>query len=406
MNSKSFLEGLLQGVTVKWRPLGAVGDFIRGNGMQKKDFVEAGFPAIHYGQIYTRYGLEADRAFTFVPVSLAKRLRKANKNDLLLATTSENDEDVVKPLAWLGESVAISGDMMLFRHQQSAKYLAYVVQSEAFQEQKKKYISGAKVRRVSSSDLAKIVVPIPCPENPKKSLEIQNEIVRILDAFAETTTELTAKLAAELTARKKQYSHCRGQLLSFEGVEVEWRTLGSAFHMRAGQHISASKIMPNSSDAYSFPCFGGNGVRGFVEVKSHDGEYLLIGRQGALCGNVQRMKGQFYATEHAVVVAANDELNIDLAFHALTAMNLNQYASKSAQPGLAVGKLQDLKVSVPSLNEQERVAGILDKFEALTTSLAEMLPREIELRQKQYEYYRDLLLSFPKPEAENATTHA
>lgn len=406
MSSKSFLEGLLKGVTVKWRPLGVVGDFIRGNGMQKKDFVEAGFPAIHYGQIYTRYGLEADRAFTFVPVSLAKRLRKANKNDLLLATTSENDEDVVKPLAWLGESVAISGDMMLFRHQQSAKYLAYVVQSEAFQEQKKKYISGAKVRRVSSSDLAKIVVPIPCPENPKKSLEIQNEIVRILDAFAETTTELTAKLAAELTARKKQYNYCRGQLLSFEGIEVEWRTLGNAFHMRAGQHISASKIMPNSSDAYSFPCFGGNGVRGFVEEKSHDGEYLLIGRQGALCGNVQRMKGQFYATEHAVVVAANDELNIDLAFHALTAMNLNQYASKSAQPGLAVGKLQDLKVPVPSLNEQERVAAILDKFEALITSLAEMLPREIELRQKQYEYYRDLLLSFPKPETANATAHA
>ena len=167
--------------------------------------------------------------------------------------------------------------------------------------------------------------------------------------------------------------------------------------MRAGQHISASKIMPNSSDEYSFPCFGGNGVRGFVENNSHDGEYLLIGRQGALCGNVQRMKGQFYATEHAVVVTVSNEIDIDWAFHMLTVMNLNQYASQSAQPGLAVGNLQGLKIPLPSIGEQKRVAQILDKFDALTNSITDGLPREIELRQKQYEYYRDLLLSFPKP---------
>lgn len=82
----------------------------------------------------------------------------------------------------------------------------------------------------------------------------------------------------------------------------------------------------------------------------------------------------------------------------LTLMNLNQYASQSAQPGLAVGKLEGLKMPVPSLAEQVRIAGILDKFDALTNSLTEGLPREIELRQKQYAYYRDLLLSFPKPE--------
>src|SRR5690606_21615207 len=122
-------------------------------------------------------------------------------------------------------------------------------------------------------------------------------------------------------------------------------------------------------------------------------------RQGALCGNVQRMKGQFYATEHAVVVTGSDEIDIDWAFHMLTVMNLNQYASQSAQPGLAVGKLQRLKIPVPSLAKQKRTAYILDKFDTLTTSRTEGLPREIELRQKQYEYYRDLLFSFPKPEA-------
>ena len=108
------------------------------------------------------------------------------------------------------------------------------------------------------------------------------------------------------------------------------------------------------------------------------------------------MKGKFYATEHAVVVTNSDEVDIDWAFHMLTVMNLNQYASQSAQPGLAVGKLQGLKVPVPSLAEQKRAAYILDKFDALTNSISEGLPREISLRQQQYEYYRDLLLSFPK----------
>lgn len=222
MSGLNFLNKLLDGVDVEWLSLGELGDFIRGNGLQKKDFVESGFPAIHYGQIYTRYGLSADKTFTYVLPELANKLRKAQKNDLLPATTSENDEDVVKPLAWLGDNVAISGDMMLFRHEQNVKYLAYFFQSEIFQTQKMKYITGAKVRRVSSGDLSKIKIPIPCSNNPEKSLAIQSEIVRILDKF----TALTAELTAELNMRKKQYNYYRDQLLSFKEGEVEWKTLG------------------------------------------------------------------------------------------------------------------------------------------------------------------------------------
>ncbi|TNU00883.1 restriction endonuclease subunit S, partial [Escherichia coli] len=222
MSGLNFLNKLLDGVDVEWLSLGELGDFIRGNGLQKKDFVESGFPAIHYGQIYTRYGLSADKTFTYVLPELANKLRKAQKNDLLLATTSENDEDVVKPLAWLGDNVAISGDMMLFRHEQNVKYLAYFFQSEIFQTQKMKYITGAKVRRVSSGDLSKIKIPIPCSNNPEKSLAIQSEIVRILDKF----TALTAELTAELNMRKKQYNYYRDQLFSFKEGEVEWKALG------------------------------------------------------------------------------------------------------------------------------------------------------------------------------------
>ena len=182
-----------------------------------------------------------------------------------------------------------------------------------------------------------------------------------------------------------------------DGVEVEWTAINEVLNMRAGQHISASNINDYPDDEYQYPCFGGNGVRGFVKYNSHDGKYLLIGRQGALCGNVQRTDGKFYATEHAVVVSSKRAINLDWAFHLLTMMNLNQYASKSAQPGLAVGKIQSLKIPIPCpdnpkkyLEIQAEIVRILD---AMTAHTAE-LTAELTARKKQYDYYRDKLLSF------------
>ncbi|EGZ6802246.1 TPA: restriction endonuclease subunit S [Vibrio cholerae] len=402
MSHLSYMEKLLDGVEVVWLPLGEIGQFIRGNGLQKKDFIETGFPAIHYGQIYTKYGLSADETFTYISEELAKKLRKAERNDLLLATTSENDDDVVKPLAWLGNQSAISGDMMLFRHEQNVKYLAHYFLTEAFQAQKRKYITGAKVRRVSSGDLSKIVVPIPCPDNPEKSLAIQAEIVRVLDAF----TAMTAELTAELNMRKKQYNYYREKLLASELPSSKTATLGEILDMRAGKHIKAKDISAIKNAEHKYICFGGNGSRGFVQEYSHEGDYALIGRQGALCGNVKRAKGKFYATEHAVVCTPKEEIDIDWAFHMLTFMNLNQYKSQSAQPGLAVGNLANLTINVPTISEQRKIAKILNKFDTLTTSLQEGLPREIELRQKQYEYYRDLLLSFPASPAGGPKSHS
>lgn len=256
--------------------------------------------------------------------------------------------------------------------------------------------TGSGRPSLTQAILNKIPIPIPCPDNPEKSLAIQAEIVRILDSLAELTAELVTQLTTELNARKKQYKYYREQLFSFEESEVDWKTLGELFLMRAGKHIAANKILKVSNESYIFPCFGGNGVRGYVEHKSDSGNYLFIGRQGALCGNIKRINGDFYATEHAVVVKPKDDININWAFHLLTAMNLNQYASKSAQPGLAVGKIQSLKVPIPSVKQQAYIASTLDKFDTLTNSISEGLTREIELRQKQYEYYRDLLLSFPK----------
>ena len=394
MSTIHFLEKLLDGVEVEWRTIGSIGELIRGNGLPKTDFKESGIPAIHYGQIYTHYGLSTTTTKSFVSPDTAEKLKKVNKGDVVITNTSENFKDVGKALVYMGECQAVTGGhATIFKPYENilGMYFAYFTQTETFSIEKRKYSKGTKVIDVSATDMAKILIPIPCPSNPKKSLEIQAEIVRILDAFS----AVTAELAAELAARKKQYNYYRDQLLSFKEGDVEWKTLGEVLHMRAGQHLSAHNISATPTTDHSYPCFGGNGVRGFVKSHSHDGNFLLIGRQGALCGNVQRTQGKFYATEHAVVVSLKHSGNINWYFHMLTLMNLNQYASQSAQPGLAVGKLETLRIPIPTLIEQNRIATILDKFDTLTNSIKEGLPREIELRQKQYEYYRNLLFTFP-----------
>ncbi len=177
--------------------------------MQKKDFTETGVGCIHYGQIYTYYGTYAYKTKTFVSEEFAKKARKAKPGDLVIATTSENDEDVCKAVAWLGdEEIAVSSDACFYTHNLNPKNVAYYFQTEHFQKQKRSFITGAKVRRVNANDLAKITIPIP-------STEEQERIVNILDKFDVLTTSISDGLPKEIKLRKKQYEYYRDMLLSF-----------------------------------------------------------------------------------------------------------------------------------------------------------------------------------------------
>ena len=385
MSDLSYMDKLLDGVEVKKLTLGDIGEFIRGNGIQKKDLVEAGFPAVHYGQIFTRYGFSAVQAFTFISDELAKKSRIAQKSDLLIATTSENDEDVLKSIAWLGEIVAISGDMMLFRHGQNVKYLAYYFQTDDFQKQKIKFITGAKVRRVSRDSLSKMTVSLP-------SLEVQAEIVRVLDAFTELTAELTAQLTAELVARKQQYTYYRDQLLTFEESKVEWKKLEDVC-----EKISSGKNK-FKSELGLYPVFGSTGIIGRTDAKVYSKEQILVARVGANAGRVNIAKGEYDVSDNTLIVQNKDNIILKFLYYYLVNVNLNRFTKGAGQPLLTAGQLKTMLIPLPPLAEQQRIVAILDKFDALTTSLTEGLPREIELRQQQYEYYRELLLSFPKAE--------
>lgn len=198
------------GQEVEWKKMSEVGTFIRGNGLQKKDFTESGVGCIHYGQLYTHYGTSATETITYCSSELAKKLRKAAKGDIVIATTSENVEDVCKAVAWLGEEeIAVSGDAFIYKHTQNPKYMAYLFQTASFYNYKKKKATGTKVIRLTGDAMGNYLAPIP-------SLEEQHRIVSILDRFESLTTSLQSGLPAEITARRQQYEYYRDKLLTFK----------------------------------------------------------------------------------------------------------------------------------------------------------------------------------------------
>ena len=142
-------------------------------------------------------------------------------------------------------------------------------------------------------------------------------------------------------------------------------TLGEVFYMHAGKNIVASEISSNADETYRYKCIGGNGLRGYVQQFNTEGSFPIIGRQGALCGNINYVEGRFYATEHAVVVDTFCKTNVKWAFYFLIKLNLNQYATATAQPGLSVNRICDVQIPLPPLTEQQRIVAEIERWFAL-----------------------------------------
>ena len=142
-------------------------------------------------------------------------------------------------------------------------------------------------------------------------------------------------------------------------------SLGEVFYMHAGKNIVASEISSNADETYRYKCIGGNGLRGYVQQFNTEGSFPIIGRQGALCGNINYVEGRFYATEHAVVVDTFCKTNVKWAFYFLIKLNLNQYATATAQPGLSVNTICDVQIPLPPLTEQQRIVAEIERWFAL-----------------------------------------
>jgi type I restriction enzyme S subunit len=159
--------------------------------------------------------------------------------------------------------------------------------------------------------------------------------------------------------------------LRFSNFDGEWevKPINDVCKLKAGKFVSASKISKEQESGL-FSCYGGNGLRGFTRTYTHEGRYSLIGRQGALCGNVKFVSGKFHATEHAIVVIPTNINNPHWLYYQLDRLNLNRYATGQAQPGLSVNVIEKVKASFPSLSEQKKIASFLsavdDKLQQLT----------------------------------------
>ena len=271
------------------------------------------------------------------------------------------------------------------------------------------FLTGGGRAKLTKGQLIEIPVPIPCPDNPEKSLAIQSEIVRILDKF----TALTAELTAELNMRKKQYNHYRDQLLSFEDGEVEWKALEEVSDIYDSLHQT--------------PQYSKNGLsmirvtdikNGYIDLKNtlkvNDGIFsiftkkylpqkndLVMSRVGSY-GNVGIIPTDNSACMGQNTVVIHPHINNRYLFYILTSSIGQDFIEKNvgggSQKTLSLKSIKSIPIPLTGESEQSKIVSILDKFDTLTTSISEGLPREIELRQKQYVYYRDLLFSFPRPE--------
>lgn len=182
----------------------------RGGYFQKKDFVELGYPCIHYGQIYTHFGVTATKVIKYLNEDVYNKSKHAVPNDIVMAVTSENVEDVCSCTAWMGEAeIAVSGHTAIIHHNQNAKYLSYYFHTEHFFRQKKKLAHGTKVIEVTPNKLLDIIIPLPTPEE-------QERIVSILDRFDSLSTSIEKGIPAEIDARQKQYEYYRNILLTFK----------------------------------------------------------------------------------------------------------------------------------------------------------------------------------------------
>lgn len=199
------------------------------------------------------------------------------------------------------------------------------------------------LRNLDFKAYLRISVPVP-------TIEVQQRIVDELELLSGVLERKNAQLRDIDALAQSIFYEMFGDPVT---NEKNWKTdsLGHACDLKAGKGIKASELSSVRLPGL-YPCFGGNGIRGYIAKKSHNGVYPIIGRQGALCGNVQLATGEFYATEHAVVCTLGEKLNPIFTYYALTAMNLNQYATGVAQPGLAVKSLLPLPIVIPPIELQ------------------------------------------------------
>ena len=417
MNSMNFLEKLLDGVPVEWLPMGKLAEIYGGlTGKNKRDFEQGNANYITYKNIFSNIEINS-YIFEKVKVSPSEKQHKVQYGDVLFTGSSEIADEAGMSSAVtteFNEEVYLNSFSFGVRFKSNVnitpEFAKYLFRCSFMRSEISKSASGVTRFNISKERFKKILIPVLYPDNPEKSLAIQAEIVRILDAMTSHTAELTA----ELTLRQKQYNYYRDKLLSFQDGEVEWKSLVEvadiydSLHQTPeytdqglsmvrvtdikGSYINLDNTLKVSDSVFSI----------FTKKYLPQKNDLVMSRVGSY-GNVGIIPANNAVCMGQNTVVIHPHVNSKYLFHILTSNIGQSFIANNVEGGsqktLSLKAIKAIPIPLTSQREQERIVSILDKLNAIATSITEGLPREIELRQKQYQYYRDALLSFPKPDA-------
>ena len=208
---------------------------------------------------------------------------------------------------------------------------------------------------LNAEKIKEFKIPLP-PKDIQEKIVVE---VEVLEEKERKAKEEVGKLRTEIE-------------INFKNTKGELKKLNEVCELKAGDFVKANDINKTfSSDLY--PCYGGNGLRGYTKTYTNNGQYSLVGRQGALCGNVHLVSGKFHATEHALVAYPKEGVNTVWLHYQLVFMNLNQFATGTAQPGLSVVNLNPIEISLPPLSEQQRIVSEIEKIETQIKGLEQQL---------------------------------
>ena len=379
---------------VEYKTLGEIAvDIYRGAGITRDQVTAEGTPCVRYGEIYTTYGVWFDKCVSHTDEAKLTSKKYFEYGDILFAITGESVDDIAKCCAYTGhEKCLAGGDIVVLKHNQEPKYLSYVLATTDARQQKSKGKVKSKVVHSSVPAIREIKVPIP-------PIEIQCEIVRILDDYTENIVELQNQLTAEITARQKQYEFYRDKLLTFDvlrggTIDFQWRMLFEIADISTGNSNTNEAVEDGK-----YPFF----VRSQEPLRKNNYEYdetaIITAGDGVGVGKVYHyIEGKYALHQRAYRIHINTpEVVPKYYFHYMKAKFL-PYIQKTMFQGSVASirrpMLNAFPVPIPSLDVQNRIVNVLDNFEKICSDLNIGLPAEIEARQKQYEYYRDKLLTF------------